>query len=55
MTKQDKLQYIKVRKEGGTTVLSLGKLIPKGWKIVKLDQVSAKPDESVTIRVKKVA
>ena len=55
MTKQDKLQYIKVRKEGGTTILSVGKLIPKGWKIVSLTGRVDIAQEVAYLRVEKVA
>ncbi len=55
MTKLDRSQYIKVRKEGGTTILSLGRLIPEGWKIVKLTKVGELPDKVVTVQIEKVA
>lgn len=55
MTKDDKLQYIKVRREGGTTVISVGKLIPRHWKVVKLSLGLDSDPKVVFIRAEKVA
>ena len=41
MKDKDKLQYVKVRREGGTRVLSVGKFIPAEWRIVTIKRVYA--------------
>lgn len=43
-------QYKKVRREGGSIVIAVGKLIPDEWKIVKLTTVGKPTDKSVTIK-----
>lgn len=48
-------EFRKVRKEGSTTVLSVGKLLPRGWKIVRLVKEDELPDKWVRIRIEKVA
>lgn len=48
--------YKKVRHEGGNTVvLSMGKLIPSDWKVVRLDEVETRPDEYVVVCILKIA
>ena len=46
--------YKKVRLEGGSVILTMGKNIPKEWKLVKIE-VLDKDDSSVTLRIIKVA
>jgi len=50
--------YKKVRKEGGSVVLSMGNCIPKDWRIVKISLISEVDDNNEVwrdIRVEKVA
>jgi len=49
-----KTDYYKLRKEGGTLSVSLGKRIPPDWTVVEVQTVSETEDE-VVIRFKKVS
>jgi hypothetical protein len=50
----DKKSYMKVRGEGGSVAVTVGKRIPVDWTLVELQTVSETDDE-VVIRFKKVA
>lgn len=43
----------KVRKQGNTTVISLGKIIPKSWKYVRVELIGRK-DDIIIVRFKKL-
>lgn len=47
--------YKKVRHEGGSRVLALGKLLPPKWQMVKLEKVSEVKGMEVVVRIVKVA
>lgn len=44
-----------IRKEGGTRVVAVGKLLPLRWKIVRLTVVDKEKDKSVTIKYERIA
>lgn len=48
-------QFKKVRKEGGSQVLTVGKLLPSEWKIVRIVYEDTLPDKWVRVRIEKVA
>lgn len=50
-------QYKKLRKEGGTRVLSVGTLVPKDWRLVKVSAVMGKETltgEAVYLRIERI-
>ena len=50
-------QYKKLRKEGGTRVLSVGTLVPKSWKLVRVikeDELIKDDREWVRLRIERV-
>ena len=46
--------YKKVRKEGNTRVLAVGKCLPPDWTIVKVEVVEHVEGEYVLLRIEKV-
>lgn len=47
--------FKKVRHEGGSRVLAIGKLLPKKWQMVRLVKEDEQPDKWVRVRIEKVA
>ncbi len=54
MTLKDS-KFIKVRLEGGSVVLTLGKIIPKEWKLVEIKVKASKDGDKRVLTIAKVA
>ena len=47
--------FVKVRREGGSTVLTVGSLIPAEWKLVEIIEKSCKAPGHKVLEIVKVA
>ena len=47
--------YVKVRREGGTIVLTVGKRIPPDWKLVSIKERKCSDENKRILEIKKVA
>lgn len=47
--------YYKVRREGGSVVLTVGRLIPSEWALVQLTVLEQEDGDVILLEVKKVA
>ena len=48
-------KFIKVRREGGSVVLTLGDSIPKDWKLVEVIEKASKDSHKRVLEIVKVA
>lgn len=53
--KKQRSKYIKVRSEGGSVVLTLGKIIPKEWKLVEITVKASRDGDKRVLTIVKVA
>ena len=47
--------FKKVRREGGSTVLTVGKLVPSYWRLVSIKELSRPDRKTIVLEVKRVA
>ena len=48
-------RVVKVRKEGGSNVLTVGSVVPDGWELVRIVNEDCQPEKWVRLRLEKVA